>query len=386
MIKMRRIVFLLAALASAPVVFGQATKFTIAGDLSSLKAPAEMVYVSYYLADLHITDSAPVRQNGYHLSGNLQEPVLARLRVKYKMAAEKSQALPPNSQRDYASVFLQPGNIKITSVDSFSNVSVSGSKADEEYRALEELAKPYNNRLTELYRQFSIARKNNETELAKITENEIDSINGSANENIYGAYVKKNPSSLLAMYALKNWAGYDIDADKIEPVFKSLPAATRNSVSGKDMLQKLTIARKTGIGQLALEFTQNDTLDKPVSLSSLRGKYLLVDFWASWCGPCRAENPQLVKTFNKYNEKGFQILSISLDRPGAKERWLQAIHDDGLTWTHVSDLQFWNNAVARQYGIQAIPQNLLLDPAGKIIAKNLTGEDLDKKLATIYTN
>ena len=156
--------------------------------------------------------------------------------------------------------------------------------------------------------------------------------------------------------------------------------------SGKDMQEKIKIAKKTGIGRMAIDFTQNDTLDKPVALSSFRGKYVLLDFWASWCGPCRAENPNLVNTFNKYHDKGFQILSVSLDKPGAKERWLQAIHDDGLNWSHVSDLQFWGNAVARQYGIEAIPQNLLLDPKGKIIAKNLQGEELGKKLATLYTN
>jgi peroxiredoxin len=383
---MKGIAFLLVTVLTMPVVFGQSSKFTLAGDLSKLKAPAEWVYISYYISDKHITDSSLVRQNSYKFAGNIAEPVLARLRVKYKMIAENHEPLPANSQRDYASVFLQPGTIKIASVDSFSNVSVTGSKADEEYRMLEELAKPYNDQLDELYKQFSVARKNKEDKLAKMTEKDIDSINASANENIYGMYVKKNPGSFLALYAFKNWAGYEIDADKVEPVFKTLPEKVRNSPSGKDMQEKINIAKKTGIGQMAIDFTQNDTLGKPVALSSFKGKYVLLDFWASWCGPCRAENPNLVNTFNHYSNKGFQILSVSLDRPGAKDKWLKAIHDDGLNWWHVSDLQFWNNAVAKEYGIEAIPQNLLLDPTGKIIAKNLQGEDLDKKLATIYTN
>jgi len=123
-----------------------------------------------------------------------------------------------------------------------------------------------------------------------------------------------------------------------------------------------------------------------VQLSSLRGKYLLIDFWASWCGPCRQENPNVVKVFNQYKDKNFHILGVSLDREGQKEKWMKAIHDDKLTWTHVSDLKFWNNAVSRQYGIQAIPQNLLLDPQGKIIAKNLRGEALVKKMQELLGN
>jgi len=383
---MKKSLLLVIAGLSAIIASSQSSKFSITGDLTALKAPAEWVYMSYYIADQHITDSSPVRQNTYRFSGSITEPVLARLRVKYKMTGDGQQGLPANNRRDYASVFLQPGNIKVVSVDSFSNVSVAGSKADDEYRLLEETAKPYNDLLDELYRKYQVARKNKEMDLARIFDNQIDSLNESANDKIYGSYVKKNPSSILAMYAFRNWAGYEIDPQKIEPVFRTLPESVRNSTSGKDMQQKIDIAKKTAIGQFALDFTQNDTLDKPIALRSLRGKYLLVDFWASWCGPCRAENPNLVNTFNKYKEKGFQVLGVSLDRPGAKERWLQAIHDDHLTWTHVSDLQFWNNAVAKAYGIQAIPQNLLLDPTGKIIAKNLKGEDLDKKLAAIYSN
>jgi peroxiredoxin len=204
------------------------------------------------------------------------------------------------------------------------------------------------------------------------------------NEAVYASFVRKHPNSSVALFAVKQYAGWDIDAAKVEPLFNMLPASAKALPSAKALKDRIDIARKTGIGNYAMDFTQNDTLGKPVSLSSFKGKYVLVDFWASWCGPCRRENPNVVKVFNKYKDRNFTILSVSLDRPDAKDKWLAAIHKDNLTWTHVSDLKYWDNAVAKQYGIRAIPQNLLLDPQGKIIAKNLRGEDLDAKLTDVF--
>jgi peroxiredoxin len=129
-----------------------------------------------------------------------------------------------------------------------------------------------------------------------------------------------------------------------------------------------------GMGQLAPEFVQNDTDNKPVNLKDFRGQYVLLDFWASWCGPCRLENPNVVEAYNKYKDKNFTVLGISLDRE--RQKWLQAINDDRLTWTHVSDLKFWGNEVAKMYKVQSIPQNFLLDPQGKIVGKNLRGSEL----------
>jgi peroxiredoxin len=371
---MKKVLFSFCFLPLLSIAQDKGQTFKIAGKTKNLKYKVERVYIQYRSVDGWKTDSVDLKDGEYQFTGTIGEPVAARFRVKY--AAGENTV----NKREVATVFLQPGKIKLTSVDSFTNMRVKGSKAQGEFNKLTKLATPYEERIKPLIAKYQEYGKAKDRENQAKVEEEIDAISEERNDKVYGEYVKNNPSSPVAMYALELYAGYDIDADKIEPVFNSLSAEVKSYPSAIAFKEELEIAKKTGIGKMAMDFMQNDTLNNPVKLSSFRGRYVLVDFWASWCGPCRVENPNVVKAFNKYKDKNFHIIGVSLDRTGQKDRWLKAIHDDHLEWTHVSDLKFWDNEVAKQYGIKAIPQNLLIGPDGVIIAKNLKGEELDKKL------
>jgi peroxiredoxin len=157
----------------------------------------------------------------------------------------------------------------------------------------------------------------------------------------------------------------------------------KNTRFGKEFYQFLLDRKNLIAGAKAPDFIQKDTAGHPVGFSSFRGKYVLIDFWASWCGPCRADNPNLVKIFNDFKGKNFTILGVSLDKAQGKLAWLKAIKDDGLSWTQVSDLKHWDNEVAKLYGVSSVPQSFLIGPDGVIIAKGLTSGELRKKLEEI---
>jgi peroxiredoxin len=196
-------------------------------------------------------------------------------------------------------------------------------------------------------------------------------------------FIKARTKSYVSPFVLYVTTQLYDDPLLLETRYNYLDPSIKSSVLGVSLGEYIKSIKIASIGTLAPEFSQTDTLGIPVALSSFRGKYVLIDFWASWCGPCRNENPNVVASYHRFKEKNFTVLGVSLDKPGQKDKWLDAIHADNLAWTQVSDLQFWNNAAAQLYKVGSIPQNFLIDPSGKIVAKNLRGPALDSKLCEL---
>jgi len=373
---MKKLLFLLTLSAFA-FISSDAQKANITGTMH-FSEPVQMIYLSYSTGGDRVTDSTKPNNGKFHFTADVAEPTAAMLMIRFEPVAGQER---PHVER--TQLFMEPGNINIAVKDSLQLAKVSGSKSQKAFESLKKLEKPYSEKeetLSNKYREYYAAK---DTAAMKNLEEEFDNLSKEKDEKVYHQYITQNPNSPLALYVLNQYAGYDLDAKKVEPLFNMLPAATRKLPSAVAFKERIETAKKTAVGAMAMDFTQNDTLDKPVSLSDFKGKYVLIDFWASWCGPCRAENPNVVKAYNNYKDKNFTVLGVSLDQPGKKQAWLDAIHKDNLAWTHVSDLKFWDNAVAKQYGIRAIPQNLLIDQDGRIIAKNIRGEELTEKLAEI---
>ena len=292
----------------------------------------------------------------------------------------------------YGIMVTEPGTIKINAdVENFSDAKVSGSKENDLYKKFSqkgnEAQQKIMDELNGKYGKEFVMNRNPDTSSARYKQllkdyYELSDSSQKVQVESLKQFIKANPGVFTSVFVLNNYAT-TMDLNELENLYASLSPKYKETKSGRSIASVIEARKITAIGKIAPDFTQPDTIGNPVKLSDFRGKYVLVDFWASWCGPCRAENPNLVKTFNQYKDKGFTVLGVSLDQPGKKEAWLAAIHKDELTWTQVSDLKFWDNEVAVLYGVKAIPANLLLDKEGKIIAKDLRGADLEKKLAEV---
>lgn len=194
-------------------------------------------------------------------------------------------------------------------------------------------------------------------------------------------FIKRHSDYIVSIEALKDAIGHlPDDIRPYDKLFNGLNKEVRKSREGVALKKTIDGFMAVRIGAEAPLFQQVDTSGKMLNLKDLRGKYVLIDFWASWCGPCREENPNVVKAYEQFKDKNFTVLGVSLDKAEKRDAWLKAIKDDGLTWYHVSDLKYWSNEVAKLYSVRSVPQNFLIDPKGRIVGANLRGEALQQKL------
>lgn len=282
-----------------------------------------------------------------------------------------------SGKRNKAMIFIENSQIDFWAhADTLWKPLVKGSAVHDEYNAFQESISEIYSKARDLYASYQEAEKAGDEETAEKIEKEMNAVEDEV-EEYQRSYLDNNPASFIAPYIVQS-LHYGKEADEIEALLAKLDPSLKGSTLVGNISRRVEVLKNVAVGMPAPEFAQNDSLGNPVSLSSFRGKYLLIDFWAAWCPPCRAENPNVVEAYHKYNNKGFEVLGVSLDR--SRERWLKAVQDDELVWTQVSDLKYWSNEAAALYGISSIPSNLLIDPDGMIIKKDLRGEDLHSAL------
>ncbi|WP_181182419.1 TlpA disulfide reductase family protein [Sphingobacterium lumbrici] len=373
-------VVIITAFFAVPMYAQQSGLFQIVGTFSNIPN-VEKVILEYATPKGQINDTVLVTDGQYAFAGRIYEPQVVVLKVEY-FADKESKRRPDRTGKDFAYVYVDPAVITVNSQNEFKKITVEGSKWQQDYTELMRGQKFWEDSARRVLGSFrDYQAKGDSVNMRRIDKDYMGAFE-QRNMQVMLPYLKAKPQSPLALYALKVYAGDDVkNYQEVERLFQSLSPEVRQMPSGQKYeayLKKIAQARS---GAMAADFTLLDTAGKKVSLSSFKGKYVFLDFWASWCGPCMAEMPGIAKAYHRYKNNNFTVVGISSDNPDNPEKWLNAIRSHQLFWTQL--IQEKGN-VSKLYNVTSIPRNFLIDPEGKIIANDLMGEKLEEKLKEIF--
>ncbi len=342
------------------------TGYVIKGEIKG-KENGEIKLMKYANGKWKAEDSASIVKGKFELKGKADLPELRII------------SIPP--QTVVAQFFAENGTLSLTaSMDSLSKTEVVGSKSNDDFTILKKELSNISKETQGLQQKYNQARQSGDEEAMKRAQIDYEAMMG--NQKVYTKnFVREHPKSTVSPLIILMQSAQEMSAHEIDTLVAFLDPSIQGSIYIAELKKLAEKIRVTDLDAVAADFTQSTPEGTPLTLSSLRGKIVLLDFWASWCAPCRQENPALVATYTKFKDKGFDILGVSLDKE--KGAWVKAITDDQLTWHQVSDLKYLQNEVAVKYGVRTIPFSLLLGKDGKIIAKNLRGADLEKKIAEL---
>lgn len=363
---MRRFLFITIAL--LPISLFAQSSFTILGFGKAYK-DGDKIFLSYRQSGQIVDDSTIVHKGKFGFKGNVNSKVRGYLcrNDNPKYAAELF---------DSFSIYIEAGQIKLYSTDTLSNSIIAGTPSNNDYAKLLSALDPLNKQIKKLN---DIKSELKDTVLLNLTQTKLETAYYDTFP-IQFKFIDTHPNSYVSLLTLAHMARFGKYLPQVEKSFTRLSTELKIMPEGEEIIRKIKEGKKITIGTMAKDFTQNGADGKPIKLSDYKNKYVLVDFWASWCGPCRAENPNILTVYKKYNLKNFTVLSVSIDTD--KMNWLDAIKEDKLPWMQVSDLKAKNEA-ALLYGITSIPANVLIDPSGKIIAKDIKGLELRDKIAEL---